>query len=398
MVEAYARLALILAVQASWVTALSRVPPSAQCARAPPYPECTASYPRQRDFAVSIVDRDPHNHPLIAKANGDSVYAYNLNGAWFPVPLGGSNASLPRRDGLIVRVQEDWKSPNATHPEWTDTGALAAVGADVAAGTAEYIDDSLVFWAGAPAPPRIDRHEWGAIDPRIRYRPKTQEYYLTWDNCTFECAFRSSLLSVSTDPFDHDSWTLVGPVIPGMQTAGVALLFRDDVPHPKHLAFVSSYDCFTILLAESVDGRAWAVTNPTWMQGRPGCWDACGAIAGPQPEVLSSGDFLMIYNIDTRIGRNDTSPLGRCTIGWAILDGADPSRVVARSSTALIAPTLPWEKTSCAANKPDTCQTPYVIFATGLKPLGNDTFLVIYGAGDTDMAAIEIQVDVKRHH
>ena len=38
---------------------------------------------------------------------------------------------------------------------------------------------------------------WGAIDPRIRYRPKTHEYYLTWDNCTFECAFRSSMLSVS---------------------------------------------------------------------------------------------------------------------------------------------------------------------------------------------------------
>ena len=44
----------------------------------------------------------------------------------------------------------------------------------------------------------------------------------------------------------------------------------------------------------------------------------------------------------------------------------------------------------------DTCQTPNVIFATGLKPLGSDAFLVVYGGGDTDMAAIKIQVDVKR--
>jgi len=32
--------------------------------------------------------------------------------------------------------------------------------------------------------------------------------------------------------------------------------------------------------------------------------------------------------------------------------------------------------------------------ASGLKSLGNDAFLVIYGGGDTDMAAIKIQVEV----
>ena len=42
-----------------------------------------------------------------------------------------------------------------------------------------------------------------------------------------------------------------------------------------------------------------------------------------------------------------------------------------------------------------TCQTPNVIFATGLKPLGNDAFIVIYGGGDSDTATIKIQVDVK---
>jgi predicted GH43/DUF377 family glycosyl hydrolase len=50
--------------------------------------------------------------------------------------------------------------------------------------------------------------------------------------------------------------------------------------------------------------------------------------------------------------------------------------------------------TRCAGNAPDTCQTPDVIFATGLKPLGNDTFLVIYGAGDTDTAAVKISVKI----
>jgi hypothetical protein len=220
------------------------------------------------------------------------------------MPPGVSSGAGGAADHLIVRVQEDWRSPNATHREWTDTGALALVAADLRAGTVEHISAANVFWPGTRAPPPVARpcvapHPlcgWGAIDPRLTYRAATREYYLTWDNCTFECAYRSSMLSVSTDPLggsggsSNASWELVGPVIPGLQTAGVSLLFRDGDDgldgDSRHLAFVSSYNCFTISLAESSDGRQWAITEPTWMQGRPGCWDACGAIAGAQPERL----------------------------------------------------------------------------------------------------------------
>ena len=47
--------------------------------------------------------------------------------------------------------------------------------------------------------------------------------------------------------------------------------------------------------------------------------------------------------------------------------------------------------------KNNTCQTPYVTFSTGMKPLGNDDFIVLYGAGDSDIGAITIHVDVKDH-
>ena len=44
----------------------------------------------------------------------------------------------------------------------------------------------------------------------------------------------------------------------------------------------------------------------------------------------------MIYNIDTEAAGkgNDTAPLGRCTIGWAILNGTDPRQVCRRASLA----------------------------------------------------------------
>ena len=37
-------------------------------------------------------------------------------------------------------------------------------------------------------------------------------------------------------------------------------------------------------------------------------------------------------------------------------------------------------------------QTPWVVFTDGLQPLGNDTFVVYYGGGDTSVGAAMIKV------
>jgi predicted GH43/DUF377 family glycosyl hydrolase len=101
---------------------------------------------------------------------------------------------------------------------------------------------------------------------------------------------------------------------------------------------------------------------------------------GPQPERLSTGDWLYIYNIDTR---QYTLPLGRCAVGWAILDRNDPSVIVARSDRPLLAAELPFETSG---------QTPLVVFADGLIALGDDEFIVTYGAADSDVGAAKIKV------
>ena len=129
-------------------------------------------------------------------------------------------------------------------------------------------------------------------------------YYLTWDNCTHNCEpTRSTLLSTTLNPHDPAGWTLHGPVLPGKYTGGAALLFRDDAEangrgSATHYAFVSdSNTAGSIMLATSSDGLQW-VENGTFMTGRKECWDEAVA-AGPQPERLSTGDYLIIYNIDT---------------------------------------------------------------------------------------------------
>ena len=36
-----------------------------------------------------------------------------------------------------------------------------------------------------------------------------------------------------------------------------------------------------------------------------------------------------------------------------------------------------------------------MVFSTGLKPLGGDEFLVIYGGADTDVGVARIKVDIR---
>ena len=248
---------------------------------------------------------------------------------------------------------------------------------------------------------------WGAADPRITYRPHNKLYYLTWDNCTFNCyPQRETLLSTSKNPFDLKGWKLHGPVFPWNYTSGASLLFRDtrvdNGEAPPHLAFVcNSNTANEILLAESDDGLSWHLpkdkSKEVFMAGRPGCWDAAGVAVGAQPERLSSGDYLYIYNIDTGFPYRPNW-LGRCAIGWAILDKNDPSTIIARSEAPLLTASLPWEACDNKTRGNATCQQPMVVFSTGMKPLGGDEFLVLYGAADSDVGVAKIKVNIKNTH
>ncbi len=354
----------------------------------------------QGDYSVGVVDRAaaPGGASLISLANGSSAFNFSFTTAWFTTGKEG--------DGLVVRVVEC--NPNhhscagVAHPEWSNAGALAVVHAslDGTMLTTERVTAANVSWMGVPAaPPHANASRWGFADPRMSFRASTGEWFLTYDNCTANCyPTRTTMLSTSRDPFNAAAWNFRGPVLGpnSPYTGGAALLFRDGEPGaPPNLAFVGDSDTANaIWLAESTDAAAlvWSVTNRTWLQGRPDSWDHFGVAAGPQPERLSSGDWLLLYNIDTGFPYRP-NPLGRCAVGWVILDGADPTRVIARASSALLVPELPYE-TCSAGGQGAACQQPMVVFATGMRPLGNDEFLVIYGAADTVVGAARIAVNI----
>ena len=74
-----------------------------------------------------------------------------------------------------------------------------------------------------------------------------------------------------------------------------------------------------------------------------------------------------------------------------ILDGADPTKVIARADDALLFAEFDFE-TLGAPGYPT--QTPWVVFTDGLQKVGEDEFVVWYGAGDTNTGAARIKVTV----
>ena len=364
-------------------------------------PEACTAYPRQADYAVTVTQRAaaPDSAALISHVNGTSVFNFSFTTAWFPAASGGGGGG---GDGLIVRVVEcnpDHHScAGVAHPEWSNAGALAVIRASLpAAGplSAEPVTLANITWLGAPAPPRANASRWGFAYPRAAFRDATGETYVVFDNCTQNCyPTRTTMLATSRDPFDATAWSFHGPLLGAgaPYTAGASLLFRDgEAGAPPHLAFVGNSDTAdAIWLAESADGRAWSVVNKTWMQSRASCWDRFGVAPAGQPARLSNGDYLMLYNIDTGFPYHP-NPLGRCAVGWAVLDGADPARIVARAEAPLLVPVLPYEA-NCASEA--ECQQPWVVFSTGLKPLGGDEFLVLYGGADSVVGASRVFVNV----
>ena len=219
---------------------------------ASPYPNCTDAPPKQGSFSVSVSERyaaDPKSGgSLISKANATSDFSFSFNTAYFPASGSGGKAVA---EGLVVRVVECADNHHtcvghATHPEWTNAGALAVVRADFPAApgavlSAEHVSLQNITWAGSAAPPHGGNTSlWGFADPRIAYSPTIEGgmYFLTYDNCTRNCyPHRSTLLSTTKDPFDPNGWTDHGSLLPGVYTGGASLLFRDI---PPHYAFVGA--------------------------------------------------------------------------------------------------------------------------------------------------------------
>ena len=126
-----------------------------------------------------------------------------------------------------------------------------------------------------------------------------------------------------------------------------------------------------ILLSRSADLVSWSAPEQV-LQPRAGAWwDSLRIGIGPPPLRTEHG-WLLVYH-----GVKDTVAGQLYRVGLALLDLDEPTRVLRRLPTWILAPLAPYERTG---------DVPNVVFPCGLvHDAASDEVRLYYGAADTSI-------------
>jgi predicted GH43/DUF377 family glycosyl hydrolase len=149
------------------------------------------------------------------------------------------------------------------------------------------------------------------------------------------------------------------------------------------------------VIAETSDFIHYTLTNDYLLRTRPESFDSELVEAGPEPLKLSDNNYLFLYNSARRANIANPKPgwALEYNLGWTILNGDNPTEILARSDEPIFSPELDWEK--CDNTSAEWAQlglTPLVIFVEGWKKTAENTFLVWYQGCDSTMGLAELKV------
>jgi predicted GH43/DUF377 family glycosyl hydrolase len=211
----------------------------------------------------------------------------------------------------------------------------------------------------------------GVEDPRIA--PLDGQYYITYCKASVDTADTPPLYW-ETAPFrvrtgigvtsDFRSMREVATLLPRTQTKD-GVLFPERIDG-RYAALVREFP--NIQYLTSPDLQQWS-EPVTVLERIPGTWEGERIGAGPPP-VRTPWGWLLLYHGNEYL-RMPANQRMYC-MGLAVLDIANPSKVLYRHPDPVFRPEAPYEIAGPVGN---------VVFATGLVELG-DRFFLYYGAGD----------------
>lgn len=245
---------------------------------------------------------------------------------------------------------------------------------------------------------------YGTEDPRILYDPEAKLYYMFY-TCYGTASSSSSpdaraesqprshttvpasvllCLAVAENPLEPSSWTRMGPVFPNIQgSKSAALLLRN--PGPHYLFWGAG----SIHVAKSYNPLVWPDPGSLFIDTRESMFDSAGVESGPPPLLLSTGDYLFIYNSWDKGWPKSTDPNSGYHPAFVILNGSNPEQILQRADAPFLLPSAPWEQ----GLPPYTCNVPRVLFLEAAVATENeDEFVVYYGGSDAVVGQAVIKV------
>ncbi|MFW6120749.1 MAG: glycoside hydrolase family 130 protein [Petrotogales bacterium] len=252
---------------------------------------------------------------------------------------------------LIYRA-EDWTGVN----KWNGTSSL---------GLARSIDGVTFKKMDEPLLSPTEDYEipGGCEDPRIVKIDDT--YILTYTG--YDGINAKLCLAYSKD---FKNWTKVGPIIKTRRWSKSGAIVPQKINGKYYMYFGDS----AIYLASSNNLEDWQINNSPVLSPRSMNFDSRLVEPGPAPVITDEG-ILLFYN------SADFSGIYR--VGAALFDKNNPVKLLKRTNEPIFEPELSWEKNG---------QVPNVVFFEGCV-IHNDKMFIYYGAADTYIGAIKIELN-----
>jgi len=211
-------------------------------------------------------------------------------------------------------------------------------------------------------------YQGGFEDPRLV--KIGDEYMLTYSG-TYNC---TKVVGMAAFSRDLEHWELAGEILPGR-----AIAITDRKINGKYYAYWDNSD---IRLAVSEDLRNWEVLPQSALTPRQGLFDEqlCEAAAAP---IVTDEGILLIYNgACNRPMAYDYSrkllpgywanPDFVYSIGWALFDRNDPTKLIARSDEPFLAPEKLYELFGMSN---------FALFSSGMVHF-QGKYIIYYGCAD----------------
>lgn len=199
-----------------------------------------------------------------------------------------------------------------------------------------------------------------------------------------------ALATCHDDCFTKSNWNYYGPLFPNVFWSKSGSLLVHNDTH-RYLFFNDS----SISIAQTKDLIHYDLTSTTLIHTRGDHFDSALVEAGPQAIKLSDKNYLFLYNSARHTNIPNPKPGWNLqyNLGWAILNGDDPTQVLARSEQPILSPELDWERCDNSSGIwASRGLTPLVVFIEGWKKTAEDTFLVWYQGCDSSMGLAELKV------
>ncbi len=238
----------------------------------------------------------------------------------------------------------------------------------------------------------------GAEDPRIvLYGDTYYLFYSAVSQVEHSTDARSQLAlatcAKSSDPMVPANWKQRGPLFTNRFWSKSGALLVHNATN-QYLFFGDT----SIFIATSNDMLNYRDLNQTLLATRSNMFDSELVESGPEPIRLSNGNYLFLYNSARKTDIKNPKPNWNLeyNLGWAILDGKDPTKVLYRAEKPILSPELGWEKCDSASEVKwqRTGLTPLVVFVEGWQQTGKDQFLVIYQGCDAFTGFFTLQVNL----